>query len=74
MKSVYKYLSYQTETKYGQTDVRTTDTQTDERTDRHTEGQRENIIPRHLRRAGYKNSVLQPKKYGNKLVEFTKTL
>ena len=50
MKSVYKYLSYRTETKSGRTDVGTTD----RRTDRHTDGQRENIIPRHERVAGYK--------------------
>ena len=44
-KSVYKYLSYRMETKCGWTDIWTMDGRMDRR--RHTEGQRENIIPRH---------------------------
>ena len=44
------------------TDGRTTDRRADGRTDRHTDVQRETIIPRHYRVAGYNNTNKKNKK------------
>ena len=48
-------FTHHPETKNGLADGRTTDGQTD----RHTDVQRELIIPRHYRVAGYKKAVLK---------------